>query len=107
MSSPRVRPTSSSSMSLLVRAVLAAVACIAGFAPFTHLVAASVAPIVHEDGGSKGSTAAPVATTRRRGRVVPRRRLRPLAPRGARASDRSVVPGAPAPVAPLLTILRL
>jgi hypothetical protein len=93
---------------LFTRGLVAFLACAAGFAPFTHIVSASVAPIVFEDGGAKTpTTVASDASMRRRRRPDTRSWRRAFDVRAAMVSVRSVAQRSPAPATPLLTILRL
>lgn len=92
----------------VVRGLVALLACVAGFAPFTHIVSASAAPIVHEDGGAKSPTTATTdAAARRRRRARPRLWRRTFDTRAALAPTRSVPLHDPAGATALLTVLRL
>lgn len=92
----------------LAAVLVAAVAAIAGLAPMTHLVSASVAPIVHEVGRDRSddqrrAEAEAPRTIRRR----LRRRVRPAAHRLVTAVDRALA-GRRSPTAPpVLAVLRM
>lgn len=89
--------------------LVALVAAVAGLAPMTHLVSASVAPIVHEVGRDRSDDQrrAEAETPTRARHRRPRRRRPDLARRLATAVDRALAGRRTPTVHPVLAVLRM